>query len=267
MAKPSLALHPVVLVVDECQKWFEHPAYGKELEAICEDLVRRGPSVGIVPLFATQRPDAKSLPTGISANAVLRFCLKVIGHQSNDMVLGTGAHKAGIRATMFTRKDLGIGWLLGESDDPQIVRTFKVDNPTAARIAARARVQREHAGTLAGHATGEDPEQTARSSAATSLLADILAVIPPSEERVWSEALCQRLAELRPETYGGWNAKTLASALKPLGVQTGQQWAQTAEGDATNRKGVVREHVRAAQATHGARPGHLSPGPGETEDA
>ena len=32
-----------------------------------EDLVRRGPAAGIIPIFATQRPDAKSLPTGSAA--------------------------------------------------------------------------------------------------------------------------------------------------------------------------------------------------------
>jgi S-DNA-T family DNA segregation ATPase FtsK/SpoIIIE len=28
-AKRSLGLHPIVLVVDECQRWFEHPTHGK----------------------------------------------------------------------------------------------------------------------------------------------------------------------------------------------------------------------------------------------
>ncbi|MEU2998624.1 cell division protein FtsK, partial [Streptomyces sp. NPDC006995] len=75
----SLGLHPIVAGFDECQVPFEHEEHGKEIEAICTDLVKRGPALGIVTLFGTQRPDAKSLPTGISANAVLRFCLKVMG--------------------------------------------------------------------------------------------------------------------------------------------------------------------------------------------
>ena len=40
---------------------------------------KRGPALGITLILATQRPDAKSLPTGISANAILRFRLKVMG--------------------------------------------------------------------------------------------------------------------------------------------------------------------------------------------
>lgn len=94
-SRKSYRLHPIVIGVDECQRWFEHAAYGEELIEIAEDLVRRGPAAGIVPIFATQRPDAKSLPTGIAANAVLQFCLKVMGQVANDMVLGTSAYRNG----------------------------------------------------------------------------------------------------------------------------------------------------------------------------
>jgi hypothetical protein len=50
----------------------EHPVYGGEAETICTDLTKRGPALGILLWLATQRPDPKSIPTGISANAVLR---------------------------------------------------------------------------------------------------------------------------------------------------------------------------------------------------
>src|SRR5205807_9844407 len=109
---------------------------------------------GITLILATQRPDANSIPTGISANAVLRFCLKVMGYRENDMVLGNGMHGNGIKATMFSRRDRGIGYLAGEGDDPQIARTFYIDNPTAAQIVTRARALREKAGTITGHAAG-----------------------------------------------------------------------------------------------------------------
>jgi S-DNA-T family DNA segregation ATPase FtsK/SpoIIIE len=207
--------------VDECQRWFEHPAYGSEIQGICEDLVRRGPALGIVPLFGTQRPDARSLPTAISANAVLRFCLKVMGQTENDMVLGTSAYKNGVRATMFSRSDRGIGYLAGEGDEPAIVRCFYVDAPAAERIAARARALRERAGTLSGHALGEDLEPA---DPASSLLEDVLAVVPAGEARVWNQTIVARLAELRPEVYGGWEAEQLTAALKPYGITTGQVW-------------------------------------------
>ena len=37
---------------------------------------------------------------------MLRFCLKGIDHNANDMVLGTGMHKKGIKATMFRRREV-----------------------------------------------------------------------------------------------------------------------------------------------------------------
>lgn len=51
------------------------------------------------------------LPPGISANAILRFCLKAVGHTVSDLVLGTGAYKSGIRATMFSHSDRGSCWV------------------------------------------------------------------------------------------------------------------------------------------------------------
>jgi S-DNA-T family DNA segregation ATPase FtsK/SpoIIIE len=253
----SLGLHPVVLGVDECQRWFEHPGYGTEIQTVCEDLVRRGPALGIVPLFGTQRPDAKSLPTAISANAVLRFCLKVMGQTENDMVLGTSAYKHGIRATMFSRTDRGIGYLAGEGDDPQIVRSFYVDAPAAERIVVRARALRDGAGMLSGHALGEDPVSE---DASASLLADVLAVVPAGETRVWNQTVVARLAELRPEAYGGWEAEQLTAALKPYGITTGQVWGTDPEtGEGANRRGIDRQAVADAatereRRRHGREP-------------
>lgn len=66
-----LGLHPIVIEVDECQVWFEHPTHGEEFEAICTDLVKRGPALGMVLILATQRPDAKACPP---ASQRTRWC-------------------------------------------------------------------------------------------------------------------------------------------------------------------------------------------------
>ncbi|MEC4014935.1 cell division protein FtsK [Streptomyces sp. H27-D2] len=245
-SKPKLGLHPIVIGVDECQVWFEHPKYGAEFEEICTDLVKRGPATGIVLLLATQRPDAKALPTGISANASARFCLKVMGQLENDMVLGTSAYKRGVRATMFAWGDKGVHYFVGEGSDARIVRSVFADAVTADRIALRARKLREDAGTLSGHALGEEPQVDA--SASFDLLADILAVLAAEEPKVWSESVVTRLAELRPEVYGGWDPEGLAAALKPHGVPTGQVWGKTEDGKGANRRGVERAKVTAAIA-------------------
>ncbi|MYV50306.1 cell division protein FtsK, partial [Streptomyces sp. SID2888] len=69
-----------------------------------------------------------------SANAILRFCLKVMGQPANDMVLGTSMYKSGYRATMFSRSDRGICWMAGEGDDPRIVASAFVDAVAAEQV-------------------------------------------------------------------------------------------------------------------------------------
>lgn len=238
----SLSLHPIVVGFDECQVPFEHEKYGAELESIATDLAKRGPALGIVGMFATQRPDAKSLPPGISANAVLRFCLKVMGHTANDMVLGTGAYKAGVRATMFSRSDRGICWMAGEGDDPLIVASAFVDGPAAELVVTRARKLREDYGNVTGHALGEGPAKTV----GMDVLGDVLAVMASDEKAVWCERLADRLTELRPDVYDGWKGENVTAAVKPWSIRTDQVWGTTDDGEGKNRRGIKRADVVAA---------------------
>ncbi|NKQ54412.1 cell division protein FtsK [Amycolatopsis sp. K13G38] len=246
-ARTDLGLAPIVVGVDECQVWFEHPKHGKEFEEICTDLVKRGPALGITLILATQRPDAKSLPTGIADNAILRYCLKVLGQTANDMVLGTSQYKNGVRATMFARTDRGIGYLVGEGEDAQIVRSVYKDATDAKKIAAGARRRREEAGNITGYAAGETVDIEA---ARLDPLADTLAVFERGEDKLWSEVIVSRLAELRPAQYGNWTAANLATALKPYGVKPRQVWStDPATGKGNNRNGYSREALNQVRST------------------
>jgi S-DNA-T family DNA segregation ATPase FtsK/SpoIIIE len=237
--KRALRLHPVVVAIDECQELFSHPDYGKEAGALCTAIIKRGRALGTILLLATQRPDKDSLPTGVSANVGIRFCLRVMGQTENDMVLGTSSYKNGLRATMFTPKDRGIGYLVGASDEPQITRTYYVDNPGAEAVAVRARALREAAGTLSGAAIGETTQRTP----AADLLED-LRVVFATAERMWNEDIVTGLAELRPTVYGDWTAAVLARALRErYQIETRQTWI-----DGRNRQGVHAEQVHAALA-------------------
>jgi S-DNA-T family DNA segregation ATPase FtsK/SpoIIIE len=238
----SLGLHPIVVGFDECQVPFEHEKYGAELESICTDIAKRGPALGIIGIFATQRPDAKSLPPGISANAILRFCLKVMSHTANDMVLGTGAYKAGIRATMFSRSDRGICFMSGEGDDPVIAASAFVDGPAAEVVVARARQLREDYGNITGHALGEGPS----ASRGMDVLGDVLKVFRGDDEQLWCERIAARLAESWPDVYGEWTTASVAPALKPWGVATTDVWATGDDGKGTTKRGIKRADVAAA---------------------
>ncbi|MFF0713601.1 cell division protein FtsK [Streptomyces bauhiniae] len=251
--KRSLGLHPIVIGVDECQVLFEHPEHGKEFEEIATDLVKRGPATGIVLLLATQRPDAKSLPTGISANAGARWCLKVMGQTENDMVLGTSSYKRGVRATMFAWGDKGLHYFVGEGSDARIVSGTFIDAPGAVAVAARARTVREKAGLLSGYALGEAPETAA--GPAYDLLADVAAVVAEKEERVWNERIASRLAELRPDVYAGWKGENVTSALKPHGIKTRDVAGTTDDGTRTTRRGIARADLLKAIAERNEKPG------------
>jgi DNA segregation ATPase FtsK/SpoIIIE, S-DNA-T family len=257
-SNPHLGLRPLVVAIDECQELFTHPDLGKEAGDLAERIIKLGRALGIMLLLATQRPDAKSLPTGVSANVGTRFCLRVMGQLENDMILGTSAYKNGVRATMFTARDKGVGYLVGGPDpDPQITRVFYVDNPATERVIARARAARHAAGTLTGHAAGQPPTPPAHRS--DTLLADILAVIPPSEPKVWSETVVARLAVLRPEVYGTLTRDQLTAALKPYGITTGQVWGTTPDGRGANRRGIDRQAVADAATQRDRRRAAGSP--------
>ena len=237
-ARRSLGLFIEFLAIDECQELFVHPEYGAEAARLCEAIIKRGPALGIIPVFATQRPDAKSMPTGVAANIGIRFCLRVMGQLENDMVLGTSSYRNGIRATTFGAKDRGIGYLVGVGDDPVIVRTAYIDAPEAERIAERARKVRENAGLLSGHALGDEPTVRER----VDVLADLAAVLR-HDEKAWTEAVLEMLAEMRPQIYGSWTPRALAAAVKPYGLTPSQVWI---EGD--NRRGYTAEQVAEAMA-------------------
>jgi S-DNA-T family DNA segregation ATPase FtsK/SpoIIIE len=210
---PDLGLRPIVAFVDECQELFSHGEFGKEAGELAEKVIKLGRALGIILLLATQRPDKDSLPKGISANAGVRFCLRVTGQVENDMVLGTSMYKQGIRATMFGDEDYGWGWLVGLGK-PVSCRSYYVDGPMAKRIVQHAIRHRQDAGTM------PELDEPAPRVKAYDLLADIRAVWPESEEALWSELIVPRLARLRPEIYGDWTVATLGAALKATGVKT-----------------------------------------------
>lgn len=163
-------------------------------------------------ILATQRPDKASLPTGVSANVSIRFCLKVMGQLENDMILGTSAYKNGIRATTFRPKiDAGLGYLIGE-DPAQVCRTYFLDVADAKAVTVRARSARERAGTLTGVAIGEDTSEPARDP-----LADAAAVFNGVRSLHWT-ALAERLADRWPDRYGGATAESVSGELRALGV-------------------------------------------------
>jgi S-DNA-T family DNA segregation ATPase FtsK/SpoIIIE len=230
----SLRLWPIVCTIDECQNLFAHPKYGKQAGADAEFIIKIGPAMGVVLILATQRPDKDSLPTGVSGNVSLRFCLYVAGQIENDMILGTSAYKNGVRATLFRPEiDAGLGYLKGATPSPKVVRSYFLDVPAAKGVVVRARAARERAGTLTGAAIGEGGE------AARDALADALAVFEGDAGLHWPE-LAERLVRRYPGRWAGATGDAVSAQLRALGVPSVQ-----VKQDGINRQGCRRADLEA----------------------
>jgi S-DNA-T family DNA segregation ATPase FtsK/SpoIIIE len=247
LARSKQAGMPLVLVViDEVQRAFTHREYGKELEAVLEDLVKVAPGAGIMVEAATQKPDQKSTPTAFRDQFTVRFALRVTTYHASEAILGAGAIGEGLDASKLSPEAKGAGLLRGTGDAGSVeggrtVRTFLADGADAEAICVRARALRAAVGTLSGAALGEMPDTR---SEVYSVAAD-LAVAMGADDQAHSEVLCARLAERWPGRYAEWKPAQLAAALKPHRVATRQVWADGLDGVRANRRGVLAADLTA----------------------
>jgi len=233
------------MVIDEVQRAFGHKEYGAELDEVLTDLAKVGPSAGIMLLAATQKPDAKSTPTGFRDQFGIKFALRVTTRDASEAVLGAGAYGEGLDASRLSPEALGTGLLrgTGDADVPGgVVRTSFADSGDAEAICQRGQALRDAAGTLTGMAAGQVPSATPPTYSAA---ADVLQVLG-TDDQAHSDVVCARLAERWPGRYSGWEPAQLAAALKPFRVQTHQVWAEGLDGARANRRGVRRADLLAA---------------------
>jgi DNA segregation ATPase FtsK/SpoIIIE, S-DNA-T family len=236
---PALKLHPLLAIFDEVHTLFEHPEYGKPAAEIAGRLIRKARAYGIILVFTTQKPDADSIPKMVSDNAIVRFCLAITGHIPNDLILGTGMYKRGIRANIFEPaegpdpKDSGTGWLARSAMNARIVRAYYIAQELAREIGKRGLALRITAGTLTGEAAGDTIEPVD----AETLIDHLHAIWPDGAPAVHSHRLVDALAAYRPDLYAPWigtdptlsdreiqaaASTTLTAALKPYKVPTAQ---------------------------------------------
>lgn len=232
-------LEPIVVGIDETQVYFEdqEKAIAEELSSLVTDLVKRGPALGIIVILATQTVNKDTVPTGISNNAVIRFCLKMTGQDPNDRVLGTGSYKRGVDATMFDINDKGIGYLKADGAEPRICRSvWGLDAVASEKVARRARQLRVDAGRLTGDA---DDEESAEEAFQVDLREDVLHVFQGGTGMLLDE-IRDGLALLRDGLYGHLDNDALGAQLNAAGIRRG-----TVYSNALKRTGygVKREWV------------------------
>ncbi|MEU1273011.1 FtsK/SpoIIIE domain-containing protein [Streptomyces sp. NPDC005799] len=236
---PHLRLNPILAIYDEVHTLFEHAAYGKEAEAVAARLIRKARAYGIILVLTTQRPDANSIPKKISDNAIVRFCLAITGHVSNDLVLGTGMYKRGIRANIFEPaegddpKDSGTGWLTRSATNARIVRSYFVPQADAREVGKRALAMRTAAGTLTGEAAGEEVKPVEHST----IVDHLHYVWPDGAETVHSHRLVDALASYLPELYASW-----LDAGKPRSEMTVDEQREVRTAASTSLSAALKPH-------------------------
>jgi S-DNA-T family DNA segregation ATPase FtsK/SpoIIIE len=160
----------------------------------------------------------------------------------NDLILGTSAHANGYKSTVLRAKtDAGLGWLKGDAE-PQIVKTYYLDEPAARRIAARARAMREQAGVLSGYALAEDADDE------RSFAADVLSVFG-SDSKLWCATIADRLRQHVGGTYANATPAAVASQLRDIGVTV----KNVREPGSAPNLGCERGALEAVVATPGAK--------------
>jgi S-DNA-T family DNA segregation ATPase FtsK/SpoIIIE len=126
-------------------------------------LAKKGPAAGIVLVLATQRPDSKTIPSGLRAVLGSRFALRVMDWRDSNIVLGEQMNTRGYDSSRLLALHKGVGILRPDGDAQAgsdvlalTVRTYYMPNEDWRTICERGRELRQAAGRLTGHAAGQD---------------------------------------------------------------------------------------------------------------
>jgi DNA segregation ATPase FtsK/SpoIIIE, S-DNA-T family len=114
-------------------------------------------------VMATQRPDSKTIPSGLRAVLGSRFALRVMDWRDSNIVLGEQMNTRGYDSSRLLASHKGVGILRPDGETQAgadvlalTVRTYYMPNEDWQVICQRGRALREAEGTLTGHAAGDD---------------------------------------------------------------------------------------------------------------
>ncbi|MEU0528076.1 cell division protein FtsK [Streptomyces niveus] len=211
----------IFLTVDELQEAFL-AMDDKDREAVVDDLgrlARRGPAAGFISNYASQRPDAKSVPTKLREIITIRCCTQVTDKTSSDMVLGSGKAAMGADASLLSEEHKGVTVLV---TGPASYATVKNDLLTTAEfntLALKGRALREAVRQISGDAAGDVTAGAGRAGVTIApVLSDVLDVMRHSD-RIHSVDLLARLVNADEDRYGDWDLDKLAAELDAAGVK------------------------------------------------
>ncbi|WP_431041438.1 FtsK/SpoIIIE domain-containing protein [Streptomyces sp. P1-3] len=213
---------PVIFVtIDELQEYFtamEKDDREEVINNLCR-IARRGPAAGFVSNFASQRPDAESVPPKLREIITLRYSTQVIDRTSSDMVLGKGKAAQGADASVLSEEHKGVGVLVTGPASYVTVRADLLNGPGFAAICNKGRALRAAIGQLTGDAAGDvTAAAEAQGITVPAIISDVLEVMRHSP-RMFTTDLIAALVNLDEDTYGDFNAERLAHELDAAGVK------------------------------------------------
>ncbi|GGR37874.1 cell division protein FtsK [Streptomyces cinereoruber] len=236
----------IFFTVDELQEAFIAVSDEKERKAIIDDMARiarRGPAAGFISNYASQRPDAESVPTKLREIITIRACTQVTDQTSSDMVLGKGKASMGADASVLSEDHKGVVVLV---TGPASFATVKNDLLTTAefnQLCAKGRALRKDAGQLTGEAAGDVVTEAAEHGhRIPPVISDVLEAMRHAP-RMFTRDLLQRLVNLDEDTYGDWDAEKLAKELELAGVKRSSKQVKI---DGTNGAGYQRRDIEGA---------------------
>jgi S-DNA-T family DNA segregation ATPase FtsK/SpoIIIE len=276
---PSLNMPITAIFIDEVQVPLEDrtpvTVEGKKLTAgeyvgeLLTWLAKKGPAAGIVLVLATQRPDSKTIPSGLRAVLGSRFALRVMDWRDSNIILGEQMNTRGYDSSRLLASHKGVGILRPDGDSQAgadvlavMVRTYYMPNEDWQTICQRGRALREAEGTLTGHAAGQETTPVPDHAAAVKAigagnapgrvdwrarelpepLASVVdylgnALEPDGREFVPTAELTEALDV---------EATTLAQQMSELGCQPTRYRIPTEDGETRRVRGYLTAEIRAA---------------------
>ncbi|WP_250283165.1 FtsK/SpoIIIE domain-containing protein [Frankia sp. CiP1_Cm_nod2] len=236
----------VLVVIDELQEYFEAIDEEKDRRRIIGKLARiarRGPAAGFIPIYASQRPDAKSVPTKLREIVSRRYSTQVTDKTSSDMVLGDGKAAMGADASTLSEEHKGVGVLVTGPANHVTVKCDYLDNPAFDVVCSRGRVLRVAAGTLTGQAAGDIPSAAGDVGyTIPQIIGDVMEAFG-SRSRIWTEDLLSALVNLDEDGYGDFDPAMLAAELDRAGVR---RTTKQVKIDGENRAGYLLRDIEGA---------------------
>jgi S-DNA-T family DNA segregation ATPase FtsK/SpoIIIE len=263
---PSLNMPITGIFIDEVQVPLEERTtvkvqgkmipVGQYIGELLTWLAKKGPAAGIVLVLATQRPDTKTIPSGLRAVLGSRFALRVMDWRDSNIILGEQMNTRGWDSSRLLPSHKGVGILRPDGETAAgadvlavMVRTDYMPNDDWATLCERGRALRDAAGTLTGHAIGAgttpalDPATVAHVIGASQLTDDT----PPVREL--PEPLASVVAYLGPDLDEDGRefipTAELAEALTveptAFGRQMGDLGCRPRPGRVTTDDGTIRQ--------------------------